>query len=526
MAAGSYGLRTLRGAGRDRLAKRIHRPYGMSPDHPERSSSQTPLRSQLSIRVLQQTRIQEFLKAGDRVAVAVSGGADSVALLHILLELREKLGILISVAHFNHQLRGRASDDDEKFVAALAAKYSLNVHVARDDVAAKAKRDKSNLEDTARRARYAFFERLLSAGLATKIAVAHTADDQAETVLAHIIRGTGLTGLGGIHPVAGHVVRPLLTVRRSDLRAYLRARKQPWREDATNRDTTKTRARIRKKLIPLLERNFQAAVVKHLANLADLARDDERLLDSITCARAADIVTKGSDNARIGVDDLIGLPGIQGHHRALSKRLLRNVIEDLKPHEAQLNAQHVQAVLDLAERGENGKSLLLPGGVEVRRENDVLIFRAATIANAAAYDPALKEFTCNIDLLSNAGLTETVLQVPCIARRFRLSVIDWPLERRETSVTRSVLDRDALPGPLVLRSWRPGDMFRPGGHRNAHKLKRLLNRQRVSRWDRDGWPVLTSGGVLVWARGFPIAAEFAANKKTRAGILIAEEKLS
>jgi tRNA(Ile)-lysidine synthase len=201
--------------------------------------------------------MQEFLKAGDRVAVAVSGGADSVALLHMLLELREKLGILISIAHFNHQLRGRASDADEKFVAQLAVKYSLELHVARADVAAKAKRDKSNLEETARRARYAFFEGLISAGLATKIAVAHTADDQAETVLAHILRGTGLAGLGGIHPVAGHVVRPLLTVRRSDLRAYLRARKQPWREDATNRDTTKTRARIRKKLMPLLEKNFK-----------------------------------------------------------------------------------------------------------------------------------------------------------------------------------------------------------------------------------------------------------------------------
>jgi tRNA(Ile)-lysidine synthase len=471
-------------------------------------------------------RMQEFLKAGDRVAVAVSGGADSVALLHMLLELREKLGILISIAHFNHQLRGRASDADEKFVAQLAVKYSLELHAARADVAATAKRNKSNLEETARRARYAFFEGLISAGLATKIAVAHTADDQAETVLAHILRGTGLAGLGGIHPVAGHVVRPLLTVRRSDLRAYLRARKQPWREDATNRDTTKTRARIRKKLMPLLEKNFQAAVVEHLANLADLARDDETLLDGITGARAADIVTKGSDNARIGVDDLLAWPGIQRHHRSLSKRLLRNVIEDLKPHAAQLNARHVQAVLDLAERSENGKSLPLPGGLEVRRENDALIFRDATIVKSAPYDPTLKEFTHNVELPPTAGLTETVFQVPCIARRFRLSVIDWPPERRETSISRSVLDRDALRWPLVLRSWRPGDRFRPGGHRNAHKLKRLLNRQRVSRWDRDGWPVLTSGGVLVWARGFPVAAEFAASEKTRTGILIAEEKIS
>src|SRR5262249_3404742 len=156
----------------------------------------------------------------------------------------------------------------------------------------------------------------------TKIAVAHTADDQAETVLAHILRGTGLAGLGGIHPVADHVMRPLLNMRRSDLRAYLRARKQPWREDGTNRDTTKTRARIRKKLITLLEKTFQAAVVDHLANLAELAREDEALLDGITNARAKSIVFRRSDNAGIGVDDLLSWPGTQLRYRALSKRLL------------------------------------------------------------------------------------------------------------------------------------------------------------------------------------------------------------
>ena len=497
---------------------------GKSPDDLNGLPTQKLLRSQLSTCLLQQTRMQKFWKAGDRVAVAVSGGADSVALLLLLLELREKLGILISVAHFNHQLRGRASNADEKWVADLAAKYSLDFHVARADVAAKAKRNKTNLEDTARRARYAFFEELISAQLATKVAVAQTADDQAETVLAHILRGTGLAGLGGIHPIAGNVVRPLLFARRDDLRAYLRARRQPWREDTTNRDTTRTRARIRKKLIPLLEKSFQAAVVEHLANLADLARDDEALLDGITCARALNIVSRKSHSARVGVQDLLACPGVQ-HPRALSKRLLRNVIEDLKPHAAQLNAQHVKAVLDLAERGENGKSLRLPGGLEVRRENDALIFGETTEAKTGRCASDLKEFTYTVELPQKSGTTDTVLRVPCLARRFRLSVIDWPAERRETSATRSVLDRDALRRPLVLRSWRPGDTFRPGGHRNAHKLKRLLNRQRVSRWDRDGWPVLTSGGVLVWARGFPVAAEFAASEKTRTGILIAEEKI-
>ena len=193
------------------------------------------------------------------MGVAVSGGADSVALLLLLLALREKLGIVLSVVHFNHKLRGKASDADEKFVAKLAAKHGLEFHTASVYVAKKATRERANLEDAARRARYDYFRSLAEAGTCARIAVAHTADDQAETVLAHILRGTGLAGLGGIHPIAGVVIRPLLNVRRSELRRFLGTQKQTWREDATNRDTKRMRARIRKKLLPLLEKQFQPA---------------------------------------------------------------------------------------------------------------------------------------------------------------------------------------------------------------------------------------------------------------------------
>ena len=161
---------------------------------------------------------QKFLRPGDRVGVAVSGGADSVALLLLLLELRERLGIVLSTLHFNHKLRGKASDADEKFVAKLAAKHGLEFHSASGDIAKKAKKERANLEDTARRARYDYFRSLVDSGVCTRIAVAHTVDDQAETVLAHILRGTGLAGLSGIHPVAGPVLRPLLTIRRLELR--------------------------------------------------------------------------------------------------------------------------------------------------------------------------------------------------------------------------------------------------------------------------------------------------------------------
>jgi tRNA(Ile)-lysidine synthase len=473
--------------------------------------------------------LQKTVRAGDRLGVAVSGGADSVALLLLLLELREKLGIVLSVLHFNHKLRGKSSDADEKFVANLAAKHKLTFHIGHADVAAKAKREKANLEDAARRARYAFFAKLVDQGHVNCIAVAHTADDQAETVLSHILRGTGLAGLGAIHPVAGHIVRPLLEARRAQLRAYLKSRKQAWREDVTNRDVTKTRARIRKKLLPLLEKQFQPAVVEHLATLAELAREDESFLDAVASERMQTCVEEGPGQAKISIGDLLATKKKDFNTEdteksvAINRRIVRKIVGELKPREGQLNAEHVRTVLELAARGENGKCLSLPGGVEVRRERDALVFLAGTSSTRKRGEEKTppREFSHDIDL-ARADATVRVPQVGCA---FRLRVIDWPVKRGETIQRGAVLDRDRLLLPLVLRNWHPGDALHVLGRQRAHKLKRLLNEKRVSRWERDGWPVLTSGGIVAWARGFPVAAEFAADERTRAGVVIAEEKL-
>jgi len=469
---------------------------------------------------------------GERVGVAVSSGADSVALLLLLLELRKNLGIVLSVVHFNHKLRGKVSDADERFVAALAAKHGLEFHAASVHVRAKAEKERANLEDAARRARYDFFQSLVESGKLKRIAVAHTADDQAETVLAHLMRGTGITGLGGIHPTAGSIFRPLLSVRRSELREFLRAKKQSWREDATNRDTTKMRARIRKKLLPLLEKQFQPAIVNHLATLADLAREDESFFDASVEERATALIQRSTEGLRIAAEGLLNPlrrkkpnaestedTGTAEGARALSARLVRRIVKDVKPRAGELGARHVEAMLELARNGANGSLLQLPGGVELRRERDFLFFLATRDRKSGAVSAAPREYEYNIDLAN--GVAEVrVAELRCV---FRFRVIDWPRKRGETSKDSAVLDRDRLRLPVVLRNWRPGDRLRPLGHRNAHKLKRLLNEKHISRWKREGWPVLTSGGILAWARGFPVAVEFAADERTRAGMVVAEE---
>jgi len=484
-------------------------------------------RSELAQRLLHHLQICGWAHAGQRVGVAVSGGADSVALLELLLEVREKLGIVVSVVHFNHQLRGRASDEDERFVARLAERAGLPLFVGRENVAGRQKRERANLEDVARRARYAFFSKLAVDGSVDRVAVAHTADDQAETVLAHMFRGTGLAGLGGIHPEVGYVFRPLLKFRRGELREYLRGKRQAWREDATNRDTKRMRARIRLKLMPILEKQFQPAVVEHLGQLAEMAREDGAWLESSGELRVFLCAKEERGEWRIALADLLSQRGEAGSRemmgewkrqapQAMSKRMIRVLVKKVKPHAGQLSVVHVEAVLRMAEQRESGKRLELPGGVEVRRAKDALVFRALEpLAEKGEFHYAV-DLSC---LPQEVAILEQ-------SRGLRFTTIDWVAEGRETKVNGAVLDRDRMSLPLVVRNWRPGDSLQPLGHQKRHKVSRLLNEMGLSRWEKEGWPVITCGEQVIWARGLPVAVEFAPVGSTRVGLVITEVPVS
>jgi tRNA(Ile)-lysidine synthase len=468
--------------------------------------------------------------AGERIGVAVSGGADSIALLRLFMELREVLGVVLCVVHFNHKLRGKASEADEKFVAKLAARHGLEFFVGSEDITAKARRERANLEDAARRARYAFFEQLVKEGRVSRVAVAQTADDQGETVLAHILRGTGLAGLAGIHPQAGSVFRPLLGIRRKALRAYVREKRQAWREDASNRDETRTRAHIRHKLLPFLEKEFQSAVVERLCQLAELAREDNTYLDLTAHFRVNAVAKETGAGISILVRDVASRQKrvlkedsqkefSEERMRAMRKRMVREIVKRVKPRAGELSSLHVDAVLHLAQSGHSGKILQLPGGVEVRRERDSLIFRAAAPRKEKA-EPATLSLHVNLPAIG------AELRLDALSRILHFRVIDWPSEGRETSKTGAVLDRGRLRAPLELRNWRPGDALRPIGHQNRHTAARLLNELGASRWEKERWPVLTSAGKVAWVLGLPVADEFAVAEGSRAAVVITEESSS
>lgn len=224
-----------------------------------------------------------LLHAGMRVAVAVSGGADSVSLLRTLALAAQEIGLVLSVAHLHHGIRGAGADEDERFVADLAGQFGLALHQRRVDAPAAAKADRKTLEEAARHLRYAWFHELLAQNQADAVATAHTLDDQAETVLHRLVRGAWTEGLGGIHPVVacspGTILRPFLQTHRAEIVAWLGAIGQPWREDASNQDPAFTRSRIRYELLPQLA-GFNPRIAEQLARMATIARDEETWWDA------------------------------------------------------------------------------------------------------------------------------------------------------------------------------------------------------------------------------------------------------
>jgi tRNA(Ile)-lysidine synthase len=499
------------------------------------------LKSALELSFLKAIQHGRIFSPGDRVGVAVSGGADSVALFRLLEKFRGELGIALVVVHFNHSLRGDESEGDAQFVSDLARSYGCEFIAAKEDVAAEAARSRKNLEETARRLRYGFFQRIVDESRATHIAVAHTADDQAETVLAHMIRGTGPAGLAGIYPRSGSVRRPLLGMRRSDLREYLQVIGQDWREDSTNQDARRTRARIRAQLLPQLESDFSQQIVLHLCELGRLSREEEVFWAAFVEERFRSCVQTHGTNLAVRIRDLFTLPAITGganaagHEaqaavcspwRPLTERLIRRLYEDVRGNRRELSAVHVEQVIRLCTDSSSGHRVELPGRIQVERNFDTLTFsrvpKAANPERGEETSPQLGAYQYVVELPDSGS---AAVSVPELGTCFRLKVIDWPLAASDTKWYTQALDADLLRSPLILRNWQQGDAYRPRGRRQARKLKEMFLAGRVPSGERARWPVLESRGSVAWARGMPTSAEFGATELTRAGVVIEEESI-
>jgi tRNA(Ile)-lysidine synthase len=509
------------------------------------------MKHDLQNRVLETIERHAMIRPGDRVGLGISGGADSVAMLRIFRKLQPDLGITLVILHFNHLLRGAVADEDERFVQSLAREFQLEFESGREDVSGEARLNGWNLEDAARRLRYRFFSSAAEALRLDRVAVAHTANDQAETLLSHLLRGTGLAGLAGIYPVAGRIIRPLIEVEREELRGYLSEAQQVWREDATNEDTSRTRARIRHRLIPLLLRDFDASAVKRLSRFAQLAREDEvfwrgleeERLQSLTRRESSSEISLPIESLLSPLPLLVPTEGRAGNAPStfsisanvsatisLTRRLVRRIFAELRGSRQQLTARHVESVIELATKSQSGARIDLPG-VVVEKIFDRLCFRleSATQHQAATVAENENAPRGNFDFAYTIQRPERwnpyYIVISEIHRRFNLKMVDWPPAQSDTIVGWGALDFDRVQWPLVLRNWRPGDSYRPHGSRRARKLKRLLSQSRVPRNLRGSWPVLTSEGNVIWASGYPVAEELAPRQGTQTGLIICEEEV-
>jgi tRNA(Ile)-lysidine synthase len=462
----------------------------------------------LSDRVARYATQQQLWTAETRVVAAVSGGSDSVALAFLLHELaaRDRL-VFAGLAHLNHHLRGADADADAAFCRALAGRLGVPAVIGDADVAGDARTHHVSLEVAGRHARQRFYEEALASVNADRVAVAHTRDDQAETVILRLTRGAGAAGLGAMAPSRGlgprHVVRPLLDVARSELQEFLRARNETWREDATNRDRNIPRNRIRHAVMPEL-RAINAQADSALARAAEILRGEEEFLERLANAAFLRCVETLDEQGTVKID----VAEFSRLHVALARRVGRYALETANP-ERTYGLEEVDAFC----RAITAETGAPPPDLSVERFGAaaVLVSRQAPqVRRALTVDPL--EFRLDVPGTVEAPRGAWTLSA------------DGPFEKPasiERGANEVVIDAGALGSHLIVRYRRPGDRLTPLGAPGRKKVQDVLVDRKVPRDDRDAVPIVTTeAGEIVWVAGEVLADPFRVTPLTRSVVVL------
>jgi tRNA(Ile)-lysidine synthase len=447
----------------------------------------------------------ELWRSGESVLVAASGGADSTCLLDLFARLREKEAFPLRVAHLNHGLRGLESDADERFVAEVASRLGVPFHARRlgpDDL----KDAPLGLEAAARKARYRFLKRIAKETGSVRIALGHTQEDQAETFLLRLIRGSGRRGLGGMRPLSeGNLIRPLLEISREAVRSYLRGRGAPWREDSSNDDLRRARNRVRHRLLPLLKEEFNNEIIAGLARTAGVFREENDYLDFVT----RDLERRLMRDEEQGLT--LGIPALRVLHPALRSRLLRRFVERRSPGAPPPSFDVTEDLEELVREGRHQAALTLRGNLEARvLYSDLVLLRRG--------EREAREFV-PLPVPGVAALPE--LGVCLCARQASPEEVGDP--KGAAAPELALLDADALPGPLRVRRRRDGDHFRPLGATGESKLKSYLINRKVPRPVRDRIPLVVAGEKIAWVVGYQIDDRFKITPQTRRVLVLSKE---
>ncbi|MBO7401474.1 MAG: tRNA lysidine(34) synthetase TilS [Lachnospiraceae bacterium] len=435
----------------------------------------------------------DMLAEGDVVVLGISGGADSVALLLIMKELEAHFGVKLHAVHVNHGLRGEDSDRDEAFTKALCERLGVPFEVYREDVAAVSDREGLSLEEAGRKVRYAAFEAAAAKIHANRIAVAHHMDDNAETVIFRIARGTGLKGLAGMHPKREltegiTLIRPMLSVSRGEIEAWLESRHQAYCTDLTNFEDEYSRNAIRNRVLPSLE-DINSGASENICALAEAAAAADEYLGRAAEEKYGRLVEFG----RTGETMLVRIP--KDPEPVLFERILRNTLFKVAKHEKDITSTHIRLIAELAQK-QTGSRLSLPYGVTAEKSYDCIVFKREA-DKAASHLPKLEEVVIPMSGLEDGPVTA---EFPGFGT-FEFELFNGKCSSFSKEDYTKFFDYDKITCNPVLRTPREGDsvVISPEGGRKP--LKKLFSDLKISKEDREAIPVIAEGSNVLWIPG-------------------------
>jgi tRNA(Ile)-lysidine synthase len=454
------------------------------------------------------TTIEKYgmLKKGDRVVVGVSGGPDSVALLHILNSLKEIYKIDLHVAHLEHGIRGAESVKDMKFVKDLCESLSIRMTSRQEKTEEIAKATNQSVEATARKLRYSFFQEVLESTKSSRIATGHNANDQAETLILNLLRGSGMAGLVGIRPaMEGRIIRPLIESTRSDIEEYLKGKGIAYKTDSTNSDNRFERNRVRQVLIPMLEKEFNPRIVDSLARTASIfSVVNEYLRDEVDKVVGT---TALIEDGRI----TLNLETFKDIHPALQHLVLYRVLRSLEGDDQLVSFDIINAVLNVAMRSKSGSRIDIGDGLMALREFDNLLI-GRDLALVERYDVQLAiPGSTPLEAAGGAFLTEVMSERPGTGEVYR-------------SGETAYFDLNQLELPLRVRSWREGDRFVPFGLSGTKKVHDIFIDEKVPVSGRSKIPIICDGDGIIWVTGVRRSERARIKDETRTILKITFEK--
>lgn len=457
------------------------------------------------IKAVKETAIKHSMfNLGDAILAGVSGGADSIALVHILLKLSPEFNLSLGIAHFDHELRAAESERDAEFVSSFAHKMNLPFYSEKADVKKYSSQHKLSIEEAGRILRYQFLSRTAREHGFNKIALGHQKEDTAETFLINILRGSGPQGLSSIPPKRGIFIRPLINLNRSDIECFIRSESMEHIIDSSNMDPKFLRNRIRHYLIPFLASEYNPEIVEILNRTAEILRDEQIWLDSLTGKLFERTRVQSDDaNIRLSIPELLKMP------IAAARRIIRKSVLEIKGNLNGVGFTHMDAVFELINNNKCEKELDFPGPVRIKREKDILVIirrknRGRVKRQPDHFDRQLCAFEYRIMGPQTLYIKETD---QCIQLSELSSTEILELKKsnfQNVNPREAYMDMASIGYPLVVRSFRSGDHFSPLGLSGFQKLKKFFINNKLPSSERKKIPILEFSEKIVWVAGYRI----------------------